>query len=98
MSIGDAKAFLLPSALSAFSVVAGCSKSHDAAAEAPPPANVTPIADAGHFAVDHPEQFPLAAAVVCASAPELVVTGVVDSGVARNVPVISSASGRVVGI
>jgi membrane fusion protein, heavy metal efflux system len=48
--------------------------------------------------VDHPEKFPVAAAIRHASAPQLDVTGVVGADVARNVPVISLASGRVVDI
>lgn len=48
--------------------------------------------------MDHPEQYPLVAATAKASASELVVTGVVNPDVSRNVPVISLASGRVVGI
>ena len=91
------KSWLLVSSF-ALSALAGCSKSHNVEAEAPPPAKVITAADESLFSVDHPEQFPLAAAVARASAPELVVTGVVNPDVARNVPVISMASGRVVGI
>ena len=77
----------------------GCSRAHgDPAAEAPPPANVVPGADVSLFTVDHPEQFPLGAAVARPTASELIVTGVVNPDIARNVPVISLASGRVVGI
>ena len=54
--------------------------------------------DGSLLAVDHPEQYPLVAATAKASASELVVTGVVSPDVSRNVPVISLASGRVVGI
>ena len=77
----------------------GCSKSHDDAAEgAPPPANVTTVPDATLFTVDKPEQFPLAAATAHPAVSELVVTGTVTPDIARNVPVVSLASGRVVGI
>src|SRR5579872_6357003 len=77
----------------------GCTSAHgDNAAEAPPPANVVPFPDASLFTVDHPEQFPTAAAVARKATSELVVTGSVNPDVARNVPVISLASGRVVGI
>ena len=48
--------------------------------------------------VDHPERFPMATASRHASAPELSVTGVVSVDVARSVPVVSMASGRVVEI
>jgi cobalt-zinc-cadmium efflux system membrane fusion protein len=62
---------------------------------APPPAKVVPFPDAALFTVDHPEQFPLVAAVEHPSASELVVTGTVTPDVSRNVPVVSLASGRV---
>jgi cobalt-zinc-cadmium efflux system membrane fusion protein len=45
--------------------------------------------------VDHPEQFPLAAATERPATSELVVTGTVTADVSRNVPVVSLASGRV---
>ena len=76
----------------------GCNERVDAAAEAPPPANIVPAADPGLFTVDHPEQFPLAAAVARPTTSELVVTGTVAPDVSRNVPVVSLASGRVVAI
>jgi cobalt-zinc-cadmium efflux system membrane fusion protein len=79
-------------------MLGGCNGRVDAAAEAPPPANIVPGADPSLFTVDHPEQFPLAAAVERPSTPELVVTGTVTPDVARNVPVVSLASGRVVAI
>jgi len=79
--------------------LAACRGAHgDPAAEAPPPANVVFGADGSLFTVDHPEQFPVIAAIARARAPELVVTGVVNPDIARSVPVISLASGRVVGI
>ena len=62
---------------------------------APPPAKVVPFPDAALFSVDHPEQFPLAAATEHPSTSELVVTGTVTPDVSRNVPVVSLASGRV---
>jgi len=67
-------------------------------AEAPPQAAVVPEADANNFKVDHPEQFPLATAVEHKSAPELNVTGVVQPDIARAIPAISIATGRVVEI
>jgi len=80
----------------------GCtSKSTEAknpAAEAPPPAKVESVADAGLVKVDHPDQFKLATAVERNVSPELNVTGTVTPDVSRNVPVISLASGRVVEI
>src|ERR1700686_4759045 len=76
----------------------GCTAHADPSAEAPPPANIVPGADPGLFTVDHPEQFPLAAAAERSTTSELVVTGTVTPDVARNVPVVSLASGRVVAI
>ncbi len=68
----------------------------DPKAEAPPPATVEPDMDANNFKVDHPELFPLATAVEHKAAPALNVTGVVQPDIARAVPVISLAAGRVV--
>src|SRR5579862_2669389 len=70
----------------------------DQAAENPPPAAVTPAADINLFAVDHPEQFPLATAAKRPATSELVVTGSVTPDITRNVPVVSLASGRVTAI
>lgn len=75
----------------------GCSeKPVDAAAEAPPAAQVVSENDGGAFAVDHAESFALATAGEREAAPELNVTGTVSPDVSRNIPVISIASGRVV--
>lgn len=80
-------------------VASGCSKSAaDPGAGAPPPAEVVPDVNAGLFAVDHPEHFPLVAATERKTAPELLATGVVMADVQRNVPVVSLASGRVIAI
>ena len=90
---------LLLISISSLLIPAGCSRAHgDAAAEAPPPAQVVPGVDVSLLTVDHPEQFPVAAAVARATFSELVVTGAVNPDIARNVPVISLATGRVVGI
>jgi len=70
----------------------------DAKAEAPPAATVEPDLDANNFKVEHPEQFPLVTAVEHKAVPALNVTGVVQPDIARAVPVISLASGRVVEI
>jgi cobalt-zinc-cadmium efflux system membrane fusion protein len=77
----------------------GCGKAQaDPATEAPPPASVVPGYDVSAVAVDHPEQFPLDTATAHATTHELVVTGTVNPDIARTVPVISLASGRVVEI
>jgi cobalt-zinc-cadmium efflux system membrane fusion protein len=79
--------------------LSGChAKTRDQAAEAPPPPNVAPGADVSVFTVDHPEQFPVIASTASMTAPELVVTGVVAPDIARTVPVISLATGRVLAI
>jgi membrane fusion protein, heavy metal efflux system len=76
----------------------GCSKPTDIAAEAPPSASVIPGYDVTAVAVDNPEQFPLAVATANVTTHEMVVTGSVGPDIARTVPVISLASGRVVAI
>lgn len=79
--------------------LSGCSSAHgNPAAEAPPPSTVVADTDVTLFSVEHPEQFPLTAAVAYATAPKLVVTGAVNPDISRNVPVISLATGRVVAI
>jgi len=79
--------------------LAGCNAGKaDPKAEAPPPAKVESDLDANNFTVDHPEQFPLVTAVEHKSAPTLNVTGAVQPDIARAVPVISLAAGRVVEI
>ena len=80
-------------------VLAGCGKTAaDPKAEAPPAVTVEPDLDANNFKVDHPDQFPLVKAVEHKTAPALNVTGVVQPDIARAVPVISLAAGRVVEI
>ncbi len=90
--------FFFVLSLAGLLALVGCTAKADPAAEAPPPANIVPGADPSLFTVDHPEQFPLAAAAERSTTSELVVTGTVTPDVARNVPVVSLASGRVVAI
>ena len=90
---------ILPLALCLFLtlLLPACNESKaDPKAEAPPKAVVEPDLDANNFKVDHPEQFPLATAIEHKAAPALNVTGVVQPDIARAVPVISLAAGRVV--
>jgi len=80
-------------------LVAGCTARgsiDETAAAAPPPAVVEPDGESNVMHVAHPEQFPLAAATAHDGTPELSVTGVVSPDVARAVPVVSLASGRVI--
>lgn len=79
-------------------IIACTSGKADPKAEAPPPAQVIAAFNANDFKVDHPELFPLAAAVEYKTAAALNVTGVVQPDITRAVPVVSLASGRVVEI
>jgi membrane fusion protein, heavy metal efflux system len=77
----------------------GCkSKTADAAAEAPPPANVVSGVDPSFFAVEHPELYPIATATQYQALSQMFVTGTVFPDISRTIPVISLASGRVVDI
>jgi membrane fusion protein, heavy metal efflux system len=76
----------------------GCGTKDNVAAEAPPPAKVVSGLDVTHFSVDHPERYPVATAAQYEAPSKLVVTGAVYPDVARTVPVVTLASGRVVDI
>jgi cobalt-zinc-cadmium efflux system membrane fusion protein len=78
--------------------LSGCKKSFTPADGAPQPAQVVSSGDMSLVTVDKPEQFPLVAAEQIAAAAELKVTGAVFPDVAREIPVISLANGRVVDI
>jgi cobalt-zinc-cadmium efflux system membrane fusion protein len=92
-----ALAVTLGVALGVALILAGCNAQGkgDPKAEAPPPAEVEHVQNAGLFKVDDPSKFPLATAGEYAAAPELNVTGVVAADVSRNIPVITLATGRV---
>jgi membrane fusion protein, heavy metal efflux system len=97
-SNGLTTALLLFSLASLISL-SGCNNSStDPAAGAPPAPRVVPFPDVTLFSVEHPEQFPLAAATEHAAVSELVVTGTVNPDISRTVPVISLATGRVIDI
>jgi membrane fusion protein, heavy metal efflux system len=86
-------------ALSSLLALDGChSAAPDPAAGLPPAATVTQAFEAEEFSVDKPEQFPLVAAVVHSAPSTLAVTGTVNPDIARTVPVISLASGRIISI
>ena len=77
----------------------GCNEGKaDPRAEAPPPAAVEPEMDTNNFKVDKPTQFPTVAATEYKAPSALNVTGVVTPDIARAVPVISIATGRVIEI
>ncbi|MBV8832186.1 MAG: efflux RND transporter periplasmic adaptor subunit [Acidobacteriaceae bacterium] len=86
--------------ISATSAFWGCSSKGkvDENAAAPPPARVTEEPDLSLVKVDRPERFKLVNAVPQEDVPQVHVTGVVTASVDRSVPVVSLASGRVVGI
>jgi membrane fusion protein, heavy metal efflux system len=93
------KLAMLPMALAACLAMSGCkSKTADAAAEAPPPANVVSGVDPSFFAVEHPELYPIVTATEYQAPSQMFVTGTVFPDISRTVPVISLASGRVVDI
>jgi membrane fusion protein, heavy metal efflux system len=76
----------------------GCEKKSDPAAGAPPAAPSTTAGDVSLVKVDKPDQFPLVRAEQIEVPSTLDVTGSVNPDIAREVPVISLASGRVVDI
>jgi cobalt-zinc-cadmium efflux system membrane fusion protein len=90
---------LFPLTLAVTLLLGGCgSGKGDLGTGAPPPAQVEHELDGSVVQVERPEQFPLVMAVEHKAAPALNVTGVVQPDVARAVPVISLAAGRVVEI
>jgi membrane fusion protein, heavy metal efflux system len=78
--------------------LAACEKKFDPAAGAPPAAQSTAVGDMSLVTVDKPDQFPLVQAERINVPARLDVTGSVNPDIAREVPVISLASGRVVDI
>ena len=77
----------------------GCNDAKpNAKAEAPPSASVQADFDPNNFKVDNPELFPLATATERKSVPALNVNGLVQPDIARAVPVVTLAAGRVVEI
>jgi cobalt-zinc-cadmium efflux system membrane fusion protein len=79
--------------------LSGCkSDKVNADAEAPPQAKVISGVDVSFFAVEHPERYPIVTSTEYQAPSQLFVTGTVIPDIARTVPVISLASGRVVDI
>ncbi len=81
-----------------FIAILGCSKKSDPGDGLPPPAQIVQTGNLDLVTVDKPEQFPVVAAERIEAANALQVTGSVNPDIAREVPVISLASGRVVDI
>ena len=75
-----------------------CEKKFNPADGTAPPPNVTETSNTGVVTVEKPEQFTLIAASRMEAPARLNVTGSVNPDIAREVPVISLASGRVVDI
>lgn len=97
MKIKRSRTLLIP--LASLLSVVGCHKAtSNPAAGAPPRTKVVTAFEASEFSVERPEQYPLTAAVEHRSVSQLAVTGSVNPDVSRTVPVISLASGRIVGI
>jgi len=79
--------------------ISGCKSDRVKADEvAPPPAKVISGVDVTLFAVEHPERYPIVTADEYQAPSQLSVTGTVFPDIARTVPVISLASGRIVDI
>ena len=87
-----ASAFLLTACV----LVSACKK--DEGGTGPVAVQVTEKGNMALFSVVHPEQYPLVAAEDYQAPGELDVTGTVFPDIAREIPVISLASGRVVDI
>ena len=100
MKIKNLEFGLLAFSMASLLALVGCGNGQGdvAAQEAPPPAQVVPGPDAALVTVEHPEQYPLAAATAYTSTATLAVTGTVNPDIARNVPVVTLASGKVVAI
>ena len=86
------------SSLATCLLLVACNKSSNPTDGVPPPAQVISNSNAGMVRVDNPERFRLATAERFETHPQLRVTGTVNPDIAREVPVISLASGRVVDI
>lgn len=86
-------------AVGSLGAVTSCKeKVANAADEAPPNTKVVRDVDVASWAVDDPSKYPLVIAQERSTSAELMVTGVVAADIARTVPVISMATGRVVEI
>ncbi len=100
MKFGGTERLAVVLALCAGVCASGCGQKavNDASAGAPPPAQVENVSNSSQVQVDDPSQFPLATATAYQAPSQLVANGVVSPDVARTVPVISIATGRVVEI
>lgn len=76
----------------------GSNEKFDPAAGAPPAAKVEELQDPNVVQVSNPSAFPVVGASKYEQRPTLNVNGVIAPDVSRTIPVVSLASGRVVGI
>jgi cobalt-zinc-cadmium efflux system membrane fusion protein len=92
-------ALALPLVMSLPLILCGC-KSKEEGSGAPPPAQVIPVSDMNLITIDQKDvsKFPIVTAGQMEAPAQLQVTGTVFPDVAREVPVISLANGRVVDI
>jgi cobalt-zinc-cadmium efflux system membrane fusion protein len=84
--------------LAFLSSITACKKDFSPSDGAPPTPQVVQTGDMSLVSVDKPDQFPLVAAEKLEASSELNVTGAVFPDIAREIPVISLANGRVVDI
>lgn len=89
---------ILAGVASAFLCSCGSREQLNAQTAAPPPAQVVTEPDLNLVKIDRPERFRLVTAGSREERQELQATGVVNPDIEKAVPVISLASGRVVGI
>ncbi len=90
--------FLFSISVAALACLTACKKETSPADGAPPTSQVISTGDMSLVSVVKPDQFPLSAAEQVEAASELNVTGSVFPDIAREIPVISLANGRVVDI
>ena len=84
--------------LSVLLIGCGTQAAVDPKAMAPPRANVVEEPDLNIIKIDHPERFTLVAAGSTEQRPQVHAVGTINPNVENSVPVISLASGRVVGV
>jgi membrane fusion protein, heavy metal efflux system len=90
--------FLFAISLAVLAFLSACKMDSSPADGAPPTPQIVSTGDMSLVSVDQPAQFPLVAAEQVEAASELNVTGSVFPDIAREIPVISLANGRVVDI
>ena len=84
--------------LAALASLVACKKESNPNDGAPPSMPVQQTGDMSLFSVDKPDQFPLVSANSYDAKGTLTATGTVNPDIAREIPIISLASGRVVDI